>query len=223
MINPQTDYAMLMASLPPHALSLWDIKNKRLSPVQLERHLSVLSVKDRQTLREIETVLHWAKMPTIEEEQQLIKNTQQLLMSLQNSFLNEVIVWRLNIRTIIAAIRRRKLNLTITEQQDSFGFGEVSAVIKKNWQVDDFSLAYRFPWIKEANQLFNNNETLALEKLLLNLSWQHYERLSQGHYFDFEAVIIYVLRWNIINRWAQNDEKKAMQQFELLVEQALAI
>jgi len=223
MINPQTDYAMLMASLPPHALSLWDIKNKRLSPVQLERHLSVLSVKDRQTLREIETVLHWAKMPTIEEEQQLIKNTQQLLVSLQSSFLNEVIVWRLNIRTIMAAIRRRKLNLTITEQQDYFGFGEVSAVIKKNWQVDDFSLAYRFPWIKEANQLFNNNETLALEKLLLNLSWQHYERLSQGHYFDFEAVIIYVLRWNIINRWAQNDEKKAMQQFELLVEQALAI
>jgi len=223
MINSQTDYAMLMASLPPHALSLWDVKNKRLSSVQLERHLSVLSAEDRQMLREIETVLHWAKMPTIEEEQQLIKNTHQLLMSLQNSFLHDVIVWRLNIRTIMAAIRRRKLNLTITKQQDYVGFGEVSAVIKKNWQVDDFSLAFRFPWIKEANQLFNNNETLALEKLLLNLSWQHYERLGQRHYFDFEAVIIYVLRWDIINRWAQNDEKKAMQQFELLVEQALAI
>jgi len=223
MITAQTDYAMLMASLPPHALSLWDIKNKRLSSVQLERHLSVLNAKDRQTLRDIEIVLHWAKMPTIEEEQQLIKNTDQLLMELKNSFLHEVIVWRLNIRTIMASIRRRKLNRPIVDHQDYLGHGEIAAVIKKNWQVDDFSLAFRFPWIKEANQLFNNNETLALEKLLLHLSWQHYERLGQGHYFDFEAVVIYVLRWDIINRWAQNDEQKAMQQFELLVEQALII
>lgn len=47
------------------------------------------------------------------------------------------------------------------------------------------------------------------------------KKIGQGHYFDFEAVIIYVLRWDINDRWAKNDEKKAIQQFEKLVEQAL--
>lgn len=218
MINSQTDYAMLMASLPPHALSLWDSKNKRLSRVQLDRHLSLLNSKDKQTLDEIQAVLLWAKMSSIEHAE---KQVEQLLSELNNSFLADVVIWRLQIRTIMAAIRYRKLNQSATAAADFRGYEGVTSHIKKNWQSDDFTLSHRFPWLKEANQLFNANETVNLEKLLLNLSWQHYEKIGQGHYFDFEAVIIYVLRWDINDRWAKNDEKKAIQQFEKLVEQAL--
>ena len=223
MIGPQTDYAMLIASLPPHALSLWDVQNKSLSRVQLDRHLSLLSVEDKQILDNIEAALHWAKMPSIKQAQLAAKNADQLLSILDNYFLEDVVIWRLQIRTIMAAIRYRKLKPSLKDAVEFQGYGEVVSRIKKNWQTEDFSLNNRFPWVKEANQLFNTNETVALEKLLLNLSWQHYEKIGQGHYFDFEAVIIYVLRWDIINRWAKNDEQKAMEQFELLVEQALII
>lgn len=222
MIKPQTDYAMLMASMPAHALSLWDIKNRRLSKVQLERHLKLLSIKDKKMLDNIEAALHWAKMPSIKEAQLAEKNAEQLLSTLHNPFLEEVVIWRLQIRTIMAAIRYRKLNSSLNSAVEFHGYGEIVNHIKTNWQSDDFALSLRFPWVKQAHQLFMTNETVALEKLLLDLSWQHYEKIGQGHYFDFEAVIIYVLRWDIINRWAKNDQQKAMQQFEDLVEQALA-
>jgi len=221
MIKPQVDYAMLMASLPPHALSLWDDKNKSLSQVQLERHLTLLQPEDKQMLAKIESVLHWAKMPSIKEAKEIAKSSEQLLQSVQTPFLQEIIIWRLQIRTIIAAIRQRKLNGELAEKDEGIGYGDLPRIIKKNWQIDDFALSNRFPWVNEANQLFNSNECVALEKLLLNLSWRHYEKMGQGHYFDFEAVIIYVLRWDIINRWSQNDTEKAMQQFEHLVEVAL--
>lgn len=58
MIKSQTDYAMLMASLPPYALSLWEVENKRLSRVQLDKHLSLLTAEDKQTLDKIEVALH---------------------------------------------------------------------------------------------------------------------------------------------------------------------
>jgi len=42
--------------------------------------------------------------------------------------------------------------------------------------------------------LFETEQSVELEKLLLNLSWQHYETIGQMHYFDFEAVVIYYLK-----------------------------
>ena len=221
MIAPQSDYAMLMASLPTHALSLWNVKHSPLSRVQLERRLSLLNEQDSQLLVAIEKVLHWSKIPEVDNDSLIEGASKQLLDSLDNQFLQQVIIWRLDIRTIMTALRRRKLGVLVTDPDMYWGYGSLVSSIKRNWQLEDFSLAYRYPWVKEANFLLNKSECVALEKLLLNLSWQHYEKIGHGHYFDFEAVILYVLRWDIINRWSQNDEQSAMQHFEVLVEAGL--
>jgi hypothetical protein len=67
-----------------------------------------------------------------------------------------------------------------------------------------------------------NNETLALDKLLLNLSWQYYARLNRGHYFDFPAVVLYVLRWDMIHRWVSYDADRALLRFNELVNAGMA-
>jgi len=217
----QTDYAMLMASLPPHTLSLWNVKHEPLSRVQLERRLSLLSAEDSDLLNAIEKVLHWSKMPDFENDTLIAAASTQLLDSMENAFLREVTIWRLDIRTIMTALRRRKLAHSVNESEVYLGYSSLVSSIKKNWQMDDFSLAARYPWIQEADLLLKTAQCVELEKLLLNLSWQYYEKIGQGHYFDFEAVILYVLRWDIINRWSQNDEQSAMQHFEVLVEAGL--
>jgi hypothetical protein len=61
-----------------------------------------------------------------------------------------------------------------------------------------------------------------LERLLLGAVWSHLERLSDGHYLDFEAVVIYVLRWDMIARWTTYDGDEAVRRFDELVEQAMA-
>ena len=53
-------------------------------------------------------------------------------------------------------------------------------------------------------------------------AWDHLEQVSDGHYLDFEAVVIYVLRWDMIARWTTYDGEEAVRRFDELVEQAMA-
>ena len=221
MIQQKTDYAMLMASLPPHPLSLWDLKNKPISRLHLERRLSLLNDQDKQQLAEIESILHWAKMNDENSDAQISVEAERVTQSITTPLLQKTIIWRMELRTIITAIRWRKLGREVPAKNERWGYGQVVPFIRKNWQVDDFSLSHRFDWIKKANTLFETEQSVELEKLLLNLSWQHYESIGHTHYFDFEAVVIYVLRWNIVNRWSQCNEEIAMRQFEELVNNGL--
>lgn len=212
---------MLMASLPPHPMSLWDNKNKPVSRLHLERRLSLLNEQDKQQLSEIESILHWAKMRDENSDAEMTEEVERVMQSVTNPLSKKVIIWRMELRTIITAIRQRKLGREVPTKNERWGYGQVVPLIRKNWQMDDFSLSHRFTWIKEANTLFETEQSVELEKLLLNLSWKHYESIGYSHYFDFEAVLIYVLRWNIINRWTQCDKEIAMRQFESLVIQGL--
>ncbi len=217
----KADYVVFIASLPPLPLSLWDLKNKPVTRLTLERQLKLLNEKDSEQLQLIESILHWAKIEGRVSDETIAMEAKRVIAAIQHPLLQSMVIWRLELRTIIAAIRCRQLGLKAPDMKQPWGYGSVVSSIKKNWQVDDFSLSHRFPWIKKANSLFASNQSVELEKLLLNLSWQHYERMGQGHYFDFVAVVVYVLRWDIMYRWAQCDERVAMQQFELLVNQGL--
>jgi len=221
-VKQGTAYAMLMASLAPHPLSLWDLKNKPVSRIHLERRLGLLTDADRQQLAQIESILHWSKMDNEHSSDAIIAaEAERVIQSIDIPLLRNVITWRMELRTIITAIRRRKLGMDAPAKNEPWGYGEVVAFIRNNWQVNDFSLSHRFAWVKQANTLFETDQSVELEKLLLNLSWQHYERMGRTHYFDFEAVVIYVLRWNIINRWSQCNEEVAMRQFDILINNGL--
>lgn len=221
MIPEKTRYTMLMASLPPLPLSLWDFKERPISRLNLEKRLTLLNAADREQLAVIESILHWAKMTGERSDAMVAMEAEKVIQSISNPLLQNAIIWRLELRTIIAAIRRRKLGQEAPSRDERWGYGSIVHSIRNHWQVDDFSLNHRFPWVIQAQRLFANDQSVELEKLLLNLSWQHYERVGHVHYFDFEAVVLYVLRWDIVNRWAQCDEQSAMRQFEKLVNRGL--
>jgi hypothetical protein len=212
---------MLMASLPPHPMSLWNNKNKPITRLHLEKRLTLLNDADRQQLAAIEGILHWAKMHEADSDALIVVEAEQVIQSIDNPLLQSVISWRMELRTVVAAIRRRELGTDAPAKNTRWGYGEVVSLIRQHWQADDFGCRHRFPWVQEANALFVSEQSVALEQLLLNLSWQHYERIGHGHYFDFEAIVIYVLRWNIVNRWVQCDKQAAMRQFEILVNEGL--
>lgn len=220
-MQQEINYAMLMASLPPHPLSMWNLKNKPVSRLHLERRLTLLTESDRQQLAEIESVLHWSKMSIESSDAQIAAEAKRVIQAINRPLLKQVIIWRLELRTIMSAIRRRKLGGEVPAKNELWGYGQVVPIIRNNWQANDFSLSHRFAWVNQANTLFIEDQSVELEKLLLNLSWEHYTDLGQCHYFDFEALVIYVLRWNIVQRWAQCDEQEAMRQFESLVNQGL--
>ena len=102
------------------------------------------------------------------------------------------------------------------------GFGKWPALLKKHWQEKDFGIGHLLPWVIDANTLIEQNDTLELEKYMLDLVWRHYARMGRDHYFDFAAVVIYVLRWDVINRWCNYNRELASARFEELVNAGLA-
>ncbi|OQK17850.1 hypothetical protein AU255_08305 [Methyloprofundus sedimenti] len=220
-MKQKTAYTMLMASLPPHPMSLWDFKRKPVTRLRLERQLKLLTEQDSQQLAAIESILHWAKIQQANSDAEIAIEADRVIQSIHNPLLHEAIIWRLELRIIVTAIRRRKLNHPPPEKHEPWGYGQVLPLIRNNWQLDDFGLSHRFPWVAKAQTLFAADQSVELEKLLLNLSWQHYARIGQAHYFDFEAVVLYVLRWDIVNRWTQCNEQAAMLEFEALVNRGL--
>ena len=63
-------------------------------------------------------------------------------------------------------------------------------------------------------------DSLGFEKALLRLVWTYLVRKSEGHYFDFEAVALYVQRWDVIHRWSMYDSADAAKRFDELMEAA---
>jgi hypothetical protein len=41
------------------------------------------------------------------------------------------------------------------------------------------------------------------------------------HYFDFEAVIIYLNRWSLVDRWARYNGEAAVERFRKLVDSGI--
>jgi hypothetical protein len=103
------------------------------------------------------------------------------------------------------------------QQGSLWGCGQWVPYIENNWEIPDFGLGRHIAWVVPMQQLLAANKTLELEKLVLELIWKHYARQKYNHHFDFEAVVIYVFRWDIINRWLHYSKPEAERRFDELV------
>ena len=78
-----------------------------------------------------------------------------------------------------------------------------------------------YPWFTRAVKFHKQNNPLELEKLLLEQAYQLLQRLSARHSFDFEAVVFYVLKWNIVNRMVEYNSVAALKRFKELTRQGM--
>lgn len=221
MIQADNRYTLLLSSLPPQPANLFSTKILPISRIQLDKRLSVLEAGDSEDLARIERLLHWSKMHEADDEH-IVETGMVELELIRSQFLREIVLWRLELRTILTALRRKHAGDTLPATEPFYGFGNRLHLIRRNWQKPDFGLGQALPWLKQAQQLMADDQTLALDKLMLNLNWQYYNRLSLGHYFDFPAVVLYVLRWDLIHRWVSYDQDRALLRFNELVSAAMA-
>lgn len=221
MIAEGYKYTLLLSSLPVQPTNLFSAKILPISRIQLDKRLSLLDAQDAEDLARIETLLHWSKMQEADDEH-IVKIGQCELSRIRSDFLRDIVAWRLELRTLLTALRRKQAGETLHVPEPFFGFGKHLPMIRRNWQKTDFGLGNAQPWIKQAQQFLADGQVVALDKLMLNLNWHHYARLSLGHTFDFPAVVLYVLRWDLIQRWVSYDEDRALLRFNELVCAAMA-
>ena len=212
-------YYTLLTSLP-HIDSLFNSRITPISRFQLDKRLSMLSTADQQRLVKIESLLHWDQLDDEVEEKALIRQAERTRAELGSQALNDLIDWRLDMRTIVAALRRKHAGQP-APTEPKWSYGSRYEYIRNHWGSATLGLGSAFPWIPRVVECLRNGECIALEKILLQAVWDHLSHMAMKHSHDFEAVVIYVLRWNLVARWTAYDTDKARVRFRNLVESSL--
>ena len=213
-------YIMLMSSLPG-AERLFLAKRPPLSRLKLDRRLSVLAPEDTRELKLAEQVLHWGEISINLTDREIVARAKKALKETNNETVRRLIRDRLEIRTCMAAIRRRARGEQAPKAETVWGFGRWTGHIARNWNEKAFGLDRVFPWLAEADKLYRAGDTLALQRLILAEAWKSANRLKGEHHYDFVAVVVYVLKWNILDRWSRYDGAQASVRFEELTDAAL--
>lgn len=212
-------YVMLVSSLPdPQALFL--AKQPPLSRLRLDQRLRVLTAEDAERLKLVEEALNWRQLPMAASEQDVIDRGRAASSRIESEALRLILRDRLEIRTCLAALRRRARGEG-PPSDSAWGFGRWVGHIARNWTEPAFRLEGVFPWLREADRLLRQDDPLALERLVLDLSYEKLKRQAGEHAFDFEAVVIYVLKWSIVDRWARYNAEAAARRFEDLTQAGL--
>lgn len=213
-------YTTLMASLP-YAGQLFTAKQTPISRIQLESRLQMLEREDALLLRKIENLLQWRQHPLARSDAEIVFLAKKFLSTLKDELLHDIVLWRMELRTLVAALRRRKLGQDAPRDLRDWGMGRWVQPIQRFWTEPAFRLEGVFPWVFEAYRLLNDQDTVGFERLLLGVEWDQLGRDGEGHYFDFTAVVIYVLRWNLIACWTGCEGETAVKRFHSLADSGL--
>ena len=211
---------MLMASLPPLG-DLFGQNQTPLTEIQLRHRLRFLTDQDSKTLSQIEQLVRRSKQPAEWTDAQIVESAKTLLGDLSSNTLKQALEFVVNLRTIVAALRRRKLGENSPPKQSDWGYSPWIQRIERHWTEPDFGLGTVVPWVSKARRLWDDDDSVELERLILVESWKQFGRLSNGHYFDFAAVVLYVLRWSLINRRVNYDRETAQKRFNSLIDDGI--
>ncbi|AHF03617.1 ATP synthase subunit A [Marichromatium purpuratum 984] len=212
-------YAMLLSALPAHG-ALFTARQTPLSRIRLEQRLTQLDAEDARTLRTLRTLLEWAEQDPHSSDQAVLERARRQIPTLPDPFARDLADWRLEMRTLICALRRRHRGEPPPSER-RWGYGRWTEQVRRHWNEPAFRLERACPWLPEAARRLDQSDAIGVERLLLRTVWEHLERRHDGHHFDFAAVIIYALRWDLVARWTSYHHERALARFDDLVETAL--
>lgn len=220
MTSDPDAYVMLLSGLPRPG-PLFVAKRPPLSRLRLDRRLKVLTPEHTAMLAMIEDALSWSRLPIAATDGDVIARGEEALARLDSATLRSIIRSRLDMRTCVAALRRRARGEEAPRKGTVWGFGTLLTRIRRAWTRPAFGLETVYPWLPQAAKLIGRDNALPLERLLLEQAYRDLDRHGGFHIFDFEAVVIYVLKWDILDRWARYDGALATERFEGLVHAGL--
>ncbi len=215
-----TAYLTLMASLP-WLPPIFAARQLPISRRRLDRRLEMLEPDDAALLRRIEAVVQWDRLGMHQSDAEIVGAADALLPEIADADLRNYLGWRLEVRSLVAAMRRRAAGQPAPARGDAWGIGPAVDRIRRHWDAPDFGMGARHRWLAEAQSLYAAGDTLALERQLIDLVWGRTGRAAEGHEFDFSAVVFYLLRWHLLQRWTSYDRHAAERRFVALLEEAL--
>ena len=123
----------------------------------------------------------------------------------------------------MAALRRRMRGDGPPPPETAWGFGHAGRAIARNWTEPDFRLDGVFPWLREADRLMREDETTRPAERLSSSSPGHAPapQRPESTSSTSRRSSIYVLKWNIVDRWGRYNAEAAARRFDELTQAGL--
>ena len=209
-------YFTLLASLPP--LPRFDHAERLpITKERLRNRLSMLTPDDEELFHCAADFLAWQRQTATRTDEEMLANFEKIETHIAHPVLQSIFAFPIDQRTIMAALRRRFRGLPAPAPEEPWGVGRYVNHIRRNWDDAHFKLGAVYPWIAQACSHLEAGETLALERLLKNTLWDHVDRSVPAYEFGFSAVLIYIIKWDILQQWLSYDVEDAKVRFAELV------
>jgi hypothetical protein len=214
-------YHTLIASLP--YLPRFDrVERLPINEIRLRQREKLLEPEDARIMGKVIDFLQWHRQPitrTATEVATLYSDAVKWSEGLP--LLKENLKFRKDLRFIMAALRRHRQDRGVPELGKDWDMDELAHEIVRKWEKPYFGLSAQFRWIVKAKSLLDEQDAVALEKLMLGLSWDKADQMSSRNPFGFETFLGYLFKWDITRRWLLYDQEKAGIRFHKLTQDAV--
>jgi Protein of unknown function (DUF2764) len=217
MVRSNT-YYMLISSLPALPPRL-DVDRLPITLERLQARLRMLEPEDAQEIGRMLDILGlaWSRQFVQADDAAVVKRYGELTQEVTNPLVREVFATAMDVRMVVAALRRRRLGLG----PPAVGFGQWFEHIRRHFNQPDFRLGHVFPGIIRFEQLLEQGDMLNLYRHMLGATWTYLKKRAEDYVFSFEAVVLYIARWEIMRQWQQLQAERGRAVFEALVTEAL--
>lgn len=212
-------YITLVASLPATG-PLLSGAEPPINRSRLLDRLKILSIEHRAELDALFSIFAWADLDMTESDASFLQRADRVVKGISSEDVRNAAQERLEIRTLIAALRRRHAGEETPADGVRWGYGRFVNAIRANWNSPDFGIGRAFPWVLSAKEKLEAGDTVAFERIALEAAWKSGTHWEVGHDFDYEAVVFYVLRWSLNERWSRYDADAAGLRFAGLLDAA---
>ena len=210
-------YYMLISSLPPLPVR-FEVPRLPITLERLQGRLRMLEPEDAEEIERVMKFLEWSPQSPATADAAIVHRFDELLHTLRSPLSRTVLKANMNVRMVMAALRRRRHGLG----PPPVGIGQWFSHIRLHFQKPDFLLGHVLPWLVPFDQLLEHDDVLTLYQRILGETWAFLRRLEQDYdMFSFEAVVLYIARWDTMRRWQELEPERGRKIFEALVTEAI--
>jgi hypothetical protein len=214
----QRSYYSLIASLPHLPMHFEQVDRTPITRARLAERLRLLHPRDREVIDQVASFLIWDRQPLDRSDEEVIARYDTLMKEVSSPLVRKVINTRIDVRTIISAMRRRRAG-----NSPPPGIGQWVDHIRRNWNHPEFNLAGRYPWISDVQRMIGEGRAHETQRLLFGVVYRTWSQMAERYTFSFEAVILYLARWEIIDRWTSQNVEIGRQRFDKLITETLGV
>lgn len=147
-------------------------------------------------------------------EDQLTASYFEAAMACDNAFMSSWFEMNMNMGNILTALNCRKYGLN--KENYIVGGNEIAEQLRAS-SARDFNFGNEIDYLTELSPIVEEKDPLLREKRLDLLRWKWLDTQTFFKTFDIEAVISYVLRLEMLERWMMLDKVRGEKTFRQLV------